>query len=183
MKFIKIVLLAIIIILVAVPIADAVTDKQRDKVFKEVTTLCNIYRKSCTIEIVDNKYLIARTQAFGKIIVSTGMIKAMNEDQFRSVLFHEVGHRVLEHVEKTSQYLYFCQHNKNCDSNYITEMRRRNEYEADKFSVLVLKFTRHKEALSDALLIITPAEDVYKTFPTHPSTADRIRQIDRIMGR
>lgn len=183
MKFIKIVLLAIIIILLAVPVADAVTDKQRDKVFKEVTILCNIYRKSCTIEIVDNNYLIARTQAFGKIIVSTGMIKTMNEDQFRSVLFHEVGHRVLEHVEKTSQYLYFCKHDKNCDNNYITEMKRRNEYEADRFSVLVLKFTRHKEALSDALLIITPPEHIYTTFPTHPSTADRIKQIDRIMGR
>lgn len=183
MKFIKLVLFIIIIILMACLVARGATDKERDKVFKEIELLCKIYNKTCTLQIIDDNHLIARTHAFGNIEVSTSIIRALDKDQLRSVLLHEVGHRVLEHVEKTSQYLYFCQRSNNCDNNYIAEMRRRNEYEADKFATLVVKFTKHKEALSEALLIITPVDDVYKTFPTHPSTADRIYQIDRIMGR
>ena len=59
-------------------------------------------------------------------------------------------------------------------------MRRRYEYQADRFATFTGIFTHKEVDMEGALLILTPPEKINTTEPTHPSTADRIKAIQDI---
>lgn len=162
--------------------AFAVTAEEQTKVFNETISLCKLYRTQCNINVVKEEYLGAQTGAYGKIFITTGLLKRFNEAQLRSTLYHEVGHVVFKHVETTAEYIYICRNQHTCNEDYLNNMRRFNESQADRFASYVLKFTNKKNELPEALLILTPKEDINKTFSSHPSTADRIREISKIRG-
>ena len=178
----RLLLLFICIVACTVCISEA-NNTNKAKVYKEVTNLCKSFGKSCTISERYDDSLGAFTGPQGKIIVTTGLLDAMNENQLRAVMYHEVGHVVFQHPEKLSIYLHYCNHNGTCNKDYIEATRRKDELQADRFAVYVMLFTGKPESLRSALRVLTPPEDYYTTQPTHPSTADRIKQIDRIMGR
>lgn len=158
----------------------AVTSIERDDLFREVKMLCGIYGRTCKVTEIQENNLFAETHYGGDIVISTGMLNRMNKSQVRGVLYHEVGHVVLKHVEDMFNYLQECQRYNTCSTSYISAVRRSKEFQADRFATYVLKTTNQPEGLSEALLIITPEKDLYTTHPTHPSTADRINQIRRI---
>lgn len=161
----------------------AATVREYTKVFKEATTICSIYKHTCTVTVVQHDKMFAQTRYMGDIQVSSKLLEVMNERQIRGVLYHEVGHVVFEHIEKTAQYLYESKTRGDYDENYYQEFRRQNEYQADRFATYLIKFTKQKEGLSEALLILTPPEELNKVHKSHPSTNDRIKQIEQILGR
>lgn len=163
--------------------AFGITQCEKEHLFKETEIVCAIFNKPCTVKEVEATHLGARTSAYGNITVTSKLLEVMNEREIRGVLYHEAGHRILEHVEKTSEHLMICKHNNSCNMKYISAMKREYEFQADRFATYLVKTLGIPEGLADALRIITPQEDFNKTHSTHPSTADRIKQIDTIMGR
>ena len=175
---IRSVLIILILILLA-PIVFAIDTVTRDNLFTEVRVLCGAYGKICyPQEYKDDREMWGQTRNDNVIVLSSGLIKGMNEAQVRGVLFHEVGHVVMRHVDKTIDYLSMC--GLKCDPKAIAEMRRRYEYQADRFATFVGIFTHKEVDLEGALLILTPKEEINTTQDTHPSTADRIRAIQTI---
>lgn len=172
--------IAIIVILILLaPIVFAVDQATKDKIFKETTMLCSIYSKMCTItEVRDNKYMYAQTGTRDNIQVSSALVNRMNEAQLRGVMFHEAGHVIFNHVGRTIDYIALC--GKQCDIEKISLMRKRYEYQSDRFATYVGIYTNKDVDLIGALLILTDPKDMYKNNPTHPCTADRIKEIRRI---
>lgn len=158
----------------------AATPEQFVKVASEGKQICKLYRTTCTVRPVAHEKLWAITKPFGEIEISTGMIEKLNEAQLRGVIYHEVGHRVLQHVEKTAEYIYISKYNKTFNQEVLNDFRRKNELQADKFAIYFSLFTLRNIDLKGALLIITPKQDMYITGNTHPSTADRIKNIRRL---
>lgn len=180
----RVVLILILLIVIMLGIsmcpAFAVTAEEQIKLFNEAQQLCKLYRTECTVSVVKDNTLAAQTGAYGKIQVSSEMIKRFNENQLRATLYHEVGHVVFKHVETTAEYLYMCNIQRVCNKDYFDNMRRQNELQADRFASHVLKFTGKKNELPEALLILTPPDKINETYPSHPSTAERIERIRRI---
>ena len=175
---IRSILILIILILLA-PIVFAVDSVTRDKLFNEATSLCGIYSKVCRVmQANDDKYMWGQTNPRDEIRLSSALIRRMNEAQVRGVLFHEVGHVVFNHAGRTIDYVALC--GRQCDPIVISEMRKRYELEADRFATYVGIYTHKEVDLIGALLILTPPEHINSNNPTHPSTADRIKEIRRI---
>lgn len=174
------ILIAVAMLGIAMTPAFGATKKEQDKVIKEAVTLCKIYLKQCTVHIVKYEGLGAQTRYGGDIYITNSLVEKLTEPQMRSVLFHEVGHVVLEHIEKTAQYQQSCEYYKTCNSEALSTVHRNYEYEADRFAVLVTKFTGKPEGLEGALVIITPKDMFNTTHATHPSTADRIQRIRKL---
>ena len=172
-------ILIILILILLAPIVFAIDTVTRDNLFTEVRILCGAYGKVCyPREVKDDDYMWGQTRDNNTIVLSSGLIKNMNEAQVRGVLFHEVGHVVMRHVDRTIDYLYMCK--LKCDPKVIAEMRRRYEYQADRFATFVSIFTHKEVDLEGALIILTPKEEMNTVQDTHPSTADRIKAIQDI---
>lgn len=167
-------------VLLTVSQVEAATMQEAQKVFKEGQHICSIYRQQCIIKPVRDKKLLAQTKPYGYIDVSTYLIDKLTIEQLRGVVYHEVGHRVMQHVEKTAEYLYTSKYNGTFDKEYFSEFRKKNELQADKFAVYIGMFTFKSIDLVGALIAITPREDFYIEGETHPSTADRIENIRRL---
>ena len=178
MKIIKIILASLILLLIGIR-ALSINIEEARPVFKEIGFLCSIFNTYCTVSDVVDNHLLAQTQFGGRIIVSSGLIGKLNVNQLRAVLYHEAGHAVFKHPEKTYRYYIDCMPDK-CNETIYNSMRRQFELQADRFSALVLKYTNQDEGLSEALLIVTPIDQVNVTHPSHPSTMERIERIRRI---
>lgn len=182
-RFILLTILIIEILLgLAMAPAFAATKEERELVYKETSTICSIYLTKCTVKEVEDQSMWAVTTPYGKIRVSSGLAETLTEAQLRGVLYHEAGHVVFRHVEKTTKYLEECMPEARCNKNYLEAFKKQNEIQADRFSVLAMVLTGKPEGLSEALKIITPPKDFYKTHPTHPSTAERIYRIRRLLN-
>ena len=178
MKIIKVILASVILLLMGIR-AYPITVEEAKPVFTEIGILCNMFNAYCTVSSVPDSHLFAQTQFNGRIIISTGLLEKLNINQVRAVLYHEAGHAVLKHPEKTYKYYTECMPN-GCSDNIYMAVRKEYELQADRFAVLVLKYTKQKETLSEALYIITPIEELNTVHPSHPSTSYRIEQIQRI---
>ena len=164
-------------------LAQAATPVEYEQVFNEATMACKVYRKICTITVVPNNNMFAQTKNDGYIEVSSGLLNRMTQPQVRGVIYHEVGHVVLEHVEKNAEYIYMARYNNNFNKDFYFSMRREHEYQADRFAIYLGLFTFKNADLIGALKVITPVEDYYKEHLSHPSTADRIKAMERILRR
>lgn len=164
-------------------LAQAATVEEYTQVFNEGISVCKMYNHPCTIKAVPSDSMWAVTMAQGNIQVSTKLLLEMNQPQVRGVVYHEVGHAVLEHIEKTAEYLYDTQRTNSFDKFYYFALRRDFEFQADRFATYLGLFTFKETDLIGALIILTPPEEFYKTQLTHPSTNDRIEQIEKILGR
>lgn len=177
---IKKLLIALTCIATCAVMVQAATPEEYNKVFNEAIGLCSVYKKKCTIEVIEHPKMWAQTGADAKIQVSTELLRRMNEAQVRGAIFHEVGHAVMEHVEATSEHIAIKKLNGTFDQEKLYEYMRANEYRADRFAVFTGFFTFKDVDLKGALTILTPPEEYYTQHKTHPSTADRIKAIDNI---
>lgn len=178
MKVIKIILAIGILLLMGNRALSINIDEARP-IFGEITLLCSMFGTHCTVTDVVDNHMFAQTQFNGRIIISSGLLAKLNTNQTRAVLYHEAGHAVLKHVERTYRYHQDCMPDK-CNQEFIDGVRRQHEIHADRFATLVLKHTHQHEGLSEALLIITPTDQINVTHPSHPSTIERIERIRRV---
>lgn len=169
----------LILLLIGLPTL-AITDKEKQGLFIEAKVLCSMFAKQCKVVEETNKSMYAQTGIDNVISISSALLDRMNQKQVRSVLYHEVGHVVYGHVEKNFEYIMECSAEGTCNNPIYHEMRRNAELQADRFAIYVLKYTRQEEGLIEALLILTPKDMINTTHSTHPSTADRIKQIERL---
>ena len=149
------------------------------QVAKEGTTVCKVYHNPCTIARIEHNQMWANTRSGGDIRVSSKLIDTLNIAELRGVIYHEVGHHVLKHIEKLSDYVVLIPPSKERDIS-VSEFRKQHELEADRFAIYLGIFINKPTDLIGALITLTPPEEFYKTQATHPSTAIRIRQLEMI---
>lgn len=164
-------------------LAQAATQQEYEQVFNEARAACKVYRTPCSITIVPHRGMFAQTKNDGQIEVSSGLLSYLTQAQVRGVIYHEVGHVVHRDVEKNAEYLYMTRLNNNFNKEFYFSMRRQAELQADRFAIYLGLFTFKDADLIGALIVITPPDEFYKTHLSHPSTADRIKAMERILGR
>ena len=169
--------IVILLILLGLPVMGA-TILERDLVFKEGELLCKVYGRDCTFTEVTGKDMYAYSTYLDMVFISSKLREIYTKEQLRGVIYHEVGHIVLSHIEKINKVKTQC--GDGCNNEVINNMRRRFELQADRFAVLTSKFLHIKTDLKGGLIIITPPDKYYTTHPSHPSTADRIKQIEEL---
>lgn len=154
-----------------------------NKLAEETSGVCQVFKTTCTIKLVEHPKMWAQTKAYGAIEISTELVDKMNEAQVRGVLYHEAGHAVLQHVEKSAEYLYTTKRMGTYNETLYHNMRRQYELQADRFAVFTGILINKDTDLAGALRILTPLDQYYTTHSSHPSTADRINQIQFIQER
>lgn len=157
----------------------ATMDEYRE-VAREATRVCVAYKNPCMIIAIPHDKMWANTRYGGDIRVSTELIYRMNKEQLRGVIYHELGHHILNHIEKLVEYMMDNPTEGGYNKEAYNQFRRKHELEADRFAVYLSLFLFNDADLEGALKMLTPPEDYYKTHPSHPSTYERIRQMELI---
>ena len=175
----KIITLLISLLVFTVSVQAATMDEFRE-VAREATRVCATYKNPCIVMAIPHDKMWANTRFGGDIRVSTELIYTMNKAQLRGVIYHEVGHHVLNHIEKLVEFMMEHPTDGVYNREVYNAFRRKHELEADRFAIHLSLFLFNDADLEGALKILTPPEDYYKTHPSHPSTYERVRQMELI---
>jgi Zn-dependent protease with chaperone function len=150
------------------------------------------------VGIIDDPHINAANAGGGEFYVTTGLLQKANDERMQAVLAHEVAHDDLGHVAKAQalgaglnvgmiilDQIF-------PGSGAITPIAgalvargysRREEYDADKHGVEILKrIGKPKEQMIDALswLIQVEGSSSGGFFATHPATGDRIEALRQL---
>lgn len=166
-------IIALLILWVS-PVYAAVTIDDQLKILNETTQLCSKFYVKCEAQLLDLDIPHARSVAGKTIQVTTGMGELLNKDEYRSVVYHELGHVALRHSMRQAIYVTNSMRNGTFDKVYWSKMRHKHELEADKFAVLLAQFLKHNNSLDTALEKLVPVQDRNKESLYHPSTTLRI---------
>lgn len=164
-------------------IANAANEVEMTKVFNEVRSICPYYLQQCEPHLVISNSLQAVTHKEKNIYISSGLVKLLDEDELRAVMYHEVGHAVLRHTTREANWLVSTTANGNYSKEAYNNLRRTHEYEADRFASYTLKLMNRNNKLSEALFKIVPSQYWGIEFPTHPATTDRVHRIKMIINK
>lgn len=169
-SFIGIVIIALL--LLANPVNAEVSSFERQLISHRLSVECEMYNKLCYVIYTPDTKVYARTFASGRIEMSKGLLKVLSYDEVLSVGYHEVGHLVLNHFDRAYKIKALFR-----SKNYMNDVYRQHEYEADKFSFYTSVSRNEKSYLAESLKKITAKKYFYTEAPTHPSTYNRIQVI------
>lgn len=100
-------------------------------------------------------------------------------EYLRSIVYHEYAHILCKHSQQTKALLgYIKKNNIIITQDDVTAYRYYQELEADKVASYLMYRDYVPNYLIEALLSVTPKENLYKRTATHPSTYDRIMRIN-----
>lgn len=174
--------LIMISILLTLPVMSA-TMEEAQEIFHEVGTYCSITRTVCNIKLVDTDKFIASAN-INTIFISRGAIEFYPKDELRSVMYHELSHRLLNHNEQLKMKREDTWRRLERDMNYEEEQRIRHrvETEADSYASLILWLTQKPNRLDDALIRINlkSKRDPDLDSLTHPSLNKRLKNIRQL---
>ena len=154
----------------------AATKAEIVQLYQEIVTLCNTECKPVFYK--DDTSLRAYSNIDNTINISSAMLYVMPIEYLRSIVYHEYAHIICKHSQQAKALLdYIKKNNIIITQNDITVYRHYQELEADKIACFLMYRDYIPNYLIDALLSVTPKENLYKRTATHPSTYDRIQRI------
>lgn len=154
----------------------AATKAEIVQLYQEIVTLCNTECKPVFYK--DDTSLRAYSNIDNTINISSAMLYVMPIEYLRSIVYHEYAHLVCKHSQQTKALLeYVKKNNIIITQDDVTAYRYYQELEADKVACYLMYRDYIPNYLIDALLVVTPKENIYKRTATHPSTYDRIQRI------
>lgn len=148
----------------------------------DTNNICMRYRTVCLFKIIPSNNLNAYTNGT-TIFIFTSLINNLDEDELRSILFHELSHILLDHHDRIISV-----HTTGVPMNNFEYrlFRQGCETEADMLATHLLLSNGYPSKLDEALIKITPVGKLNRSSITHPSTTNRvnnIRKIEVIYGR
>lgn len=169
-------------ILLTLPVMGAtMTDMQ--KINKEVQTTCSINHTQCNIRLVNSDSIIASTNEH-YITISTATIKYFTKEQLRSVVYHEMAHKILRHSYQIRMKRNQIWDRLGRDMSYNEEqkIRHRVELEADSYASFLLWLNNKPNKLDDALwaINILSKRPIDEDTLTHPSLHKRLTNIHKL---
>lgn len=154
--------------------ASEADDKARTII--DTNNLCMRYNTVCLFKVIPSDKLNAYTNGT-TIFVFTSLIKNLNEDELRSILFHELSHILLDHHDR----LISVHTSREVMSKFEYRLfRQGNEIEADMLATHLLLSNGYPSKLDEALIKITPKGKLNYSSITHPSIISRVENIRKI---
>ena len=152
------------------------------KTIIDTNNLCMRYNTVCLFKVISSNKLNAYTNGT-TIFIFTSLINNLDEDELRSILFHELSHILLDHHNR----IISVHTSGEAISKFEYRLFRQGcETEADMLATHLLLSNGYPSKLDEALIKITPVGKLNRSSITHPSTTSRvnnIRKIEVIYGR
>lgn len=169
-------------ILLTLPVMGAaITDMQ--EINNEVQTTCSINHTQCDIRLVNSDSIIASTNEH-YIIISSGAIKYFTKEQLRSVVYHEMAHKILRHSYqiRMKRDQIWDRLGRNMSHNEEQKIRHRVELEADSYASFLLWINNKPNKLDNALwaINILSKRPIDEDTLTHPSLHKRLTNIHKL---
>lgn len=161
---------------------EAATVEEQQTILNEGKQLCNIYLVKCKASVVDVDGVGAFTTSKNEIFITKGLANIMSEDEFRAVVFHEVGHAVLRHSQRQATLIANASVNGRLNRKDWIEMRHRHELEADRFASYTLKVLNKPNNLDTALIKLMGTQNLDLKSDTHPTLRIRLIEIGKVKG-
>lgn len=179
--------LIMISILLTLPVMGA-TMADMQKINKEVQTTCSKNHTQCNIRLVNSDGIIASTNEHC-ITISTATIKYFTKEQLRSVVYHEMAHKILRHSYQIGMKREQIWDRLGRDMSYNEEqkIRHRVELEADSYASFLLWVNNKPNQLDKALIKLNrragnPADMDSLTHPSLNKRLGNIRYLKTIYG-
>lgn len=142
----------------------------------DTNNICMKYKTVCLFRVIPSDKLNAYTNGT-TIFIFTSLINNLDEDELRSILFHELSHILLDHYNR----LIAVHTNRVPMSKFEYRLfRQGNEIEADMLATHLLLSNGYPSKLDEALIKITPVGKLNRSSITHPSTISRVENIRKI---
>lgn len=152
------------------------------KTIIDTNNICMKYNTVCLFKVIPSNNLNAYTNGT-TIFIFTRLINHLDEDELRSILFHELSHILLDHNNR----IISVHTSREVMSKFEYRLFRQGcEMEADMLATHLLLSNGYPSKLDEALVKITPKGKLNYSSITHPSTISRvknIRKIEVIYGR
>lgn len=152
------------------------------KTIIDTNNICMKYNTVCLFKVIPSNNLNAYTNGT-TIFIFTRLINHLDEDELRSILFHELSHILLDHNNR----IISVHTRGEVMSKFEYRLFRQGcEMEADMLATHLLLSNGYPSKLDEALIKITPKGKLNYSSITHPSTISRvkdIRKIEVIYGR
>lgn len=156
---------------------------QKEIVLSEAQGLCRTFLTQCETQVIESDKPFAQTVAGRYIQISSKMGEILTLDEYRSVVYHEVGHVVLRHSQRQANWLISSANSGTFSKEAWIEMRHTHEYEADRFTSYTLLVINKTNKLDSALMKVVPSSLWNITTETHPSINNRIKRINDVKNR
>lgn len=176
LEIIKIVIIFSILILINNNLVYGITLDEQIKISNEAKVLCTSLNNYCSVRFFESYVPQGYTSYDHTIHLSTGLTNYLDYNETRAVVLHEVGHVVLNHYKKQDKFLQTW----NLNTRELQSFRHSNEYAADEFATKYILLLHQQNYLSQALTKLTAPTKMNLATMTHPSTNDRIKQINSI---
>lgn len=161
------------------PPTKGATIEEQSQIVDEVISLCNYYNTPCSVRIVNDFRYRAYTK-YNDITYSNSLGDLLIKDELRCILFHELGHVLNQHSMKGQVIVAeYNQQGIRLNELDIKQIRHRFEYEADATMVKLLIENNKPNRFKEALTKVTKGSDIHKESISHPSTYNRIQNVDK----
>lgn len=155
------------------------TLKDLDNIVKQAKPLCSLHHIICSFRVIEFSRPLAYTQ-YNRITLSSKTVEILTKDELKGVVFHEVAHAVLRHSEQGQSYIMNVRNSgREPTVEELSRFRYRVEYEADRYSVILLYLYGQRSELPSALGKMSSKSNTEESF-THPSNQDRINKINKL---
>lgn len=146
------------------------------KTIIDTNNICMKYNTVCLFKVIPSNNLNAYTNGT-TIFIFTRLINHLDEDELRSILFHELSHILLDHNNR----IISVHTSGEVMSKFEYRLFRQGcEMEADMLATHLLLSNGYPSKLDEALIKITPKGKLNYSSITHPSTISRVKNIRKI---
>ena len=162
-----------------IPPSKSATIGEQACIIDEVISICNEHNKPCRVDVVRDFRNRAYTR-YNEITYTTNLAESLNKDELRAILYHELGHVLLEHSLRGNAYMeQVYKEGRTLTQTEFKNFRHTFETQADLKAVQLLYLNNKPMVLDKALLRVTEGMNPDEDSVSHPSTNKRIQNMHR----
>lgn len=149
-----------------------------NSISNECKSTCFRYLRICNIHMQKSEVKNAFTTK-DDIRVTSGIVTLLSIDELRSVMYHEVAHKLLHHIEMGNEFYNTIrkQYNREPTPEEISNFKHQIEFDADHYACIMLAQEGKPIELDSALIKLYEGRDMNREWFSHPSANERIKRI------